>query len=203
MFYRIKRALVWIRRMRYSRGFGVQSPWAYRFIRYVVNEHYPYYEYTHLNKEVYGINKFARKLCRLYFRIANYCQPKLVVDYGSSTTAYRTYFRAGCHSCHVVRLSADEKGMDKLDDLLAQNAKVDVARISLKGDYRDVVDKLMDHVDRKSLLIIQRIKKNKSTVDYWRELVDDERTGVTFDLYYCGIIFFDNKKFKRNYIVHF
>ena len=61
----------------------------------------------------------------------------------------------------------------------------------------------MDHVDRKSLLIIQRIKKNKSTVDYWRELVDDERTGVTFDLYYCGIIFFDNKKFKRNYIVNF
>ncbi len=203
MFYRIKRALVWIRRMRYSRGFGVQSPWAYRFIRYVVNEHYPYYEYTHLNKEVYGINKFARKLCRLYFRIANYCQPRLVVDYGSSTTAYRTYCRAGCHSCHVVQLSADEKGMDKLDDLLAQNAKVDVARISLKGDYRDVVDKLMDHVDRKSLLIIQRIKKNKSTVDYWRELVDDERTGVTFDLYYCGIIFFDNKKFKRNYIVNF
>ena len=203
MFYRIKRALVWIRRMRYSRGFGVQSPWAYRFVRYVVNEHYPYYEYTHLNKEVYGINKFTRKLCRLYFRIANYCQPKLVVDYGSSTTAYRTYFRAGCHSCHVVQLSADEKGMDKLDDLLAQNAKVDVARISLKGDYRDVVDKLMDHVDRKSLLIIQRIKKNKNTVDYWRELVDDERTGVTFDLYYCGIIFFDNKKFKRNYIVNF
>lgn len=203
MFYKIRRARVWLRRMKYSRGFGVQSPWAYRFIRYVINEHYPYYEYTHLNHEVYGINKFARKLCRLYFRVANYCQPNLVVDYGSSTTAYRSYFKAGCKSCNVVQISADDKGMNKIINLLEENPTIDVARVSLKGDYRKVVDELMNHVSRKSLFIIQRIKKNKETEAYWNELIADERTGITFDLYYCGIIFFDHKKFKQNYIVNF
>lgn len=203
MFYKIRRARVWLRRMRYSRGFGVQSPWAYKFIRYVVNEHYPYYEYTHLNKEVYGINKFARKLCRLYFRIANYCQPKLVVDYGAGSTAYRTYFKAGCQSCNVVMATADAKGEGKLDALLAQNPTVDVARVSLKGNYREVVDKLMDHAGRKSLFIIQRIKKNKETERYWKELIEDGRTGVTFDLYYCGIVLFDKKIYKQNYLVNF
>ena len=55
MVYFIKRFIVWLRRVRYSRGFGVQSPWAYRFIRYVVNEHYPYYKYEHLAEQVYGM----------------------------------------------------------------------------------------------------------------------------------------------------
>lgn len=203
MFYKIRRARVWLRRMRYSRGFGVQSPWAYRFIRYVVNEHYPYYEYTHLKNEVYGINKFARKLCRLYFRISNYCQPKLVVDYGASTTAYRSYFKAGCKNCDVVQITANDKGLTKLEYFLEANPVVDVARVSLKGDYRKVVNELMNHMGRKSLLVIQRIKKNKETERYWDKLVADKRSGVTFDLYYCGIIFFDHKIYKQNYIVNF
>lgn len=218
MFYRLKRALVWFRRARYSRGFGVQSPWAYRFIRYVVNEHYPYYEYTHLKKEVYGLSKIVRKLCRLYFRIANYEQPKLVVDYGAGTTAYRSYFKAGCQNCDVVEISPDDEGLDKLAGLLktakgkgrtayqkqqAAPAVIDVARISLKGDYRKVVDELMNHVGRRSLFIIQHIKKNHTTERYWEELIADGRTGVTFDLYYCGIIFFDKNIYKQNYIVNF
>ncbi len=199
MLYRFKRALVWLRRMRYSRGFGVQSPWAYRFIRYVINEHYPYYEYTHLKKEVYGLSKIARKLCRLYFRVANYVQPRTVVDYGAGNTAYRSYFKAGCRSCDVVAITPDERGYSKLRAL----PEVDVARISLKGDYRRVVDTLMDHAGRKSLFIIQRIKKNKETERYWQELVGDPRAGVTFDLYYCGIIFFDKNIIKQSYIVNF
>ena len=36
----------WLCRCKYCRGFGVQSPSAYSFIRYVINEHYPYYAYS-------------------------------------------------------------------------------------------------------------------------------------------------------------
>ncbi len=203
MFYRIRRARVWLRRLRYSRGFGVQSPWAYRFIRYVVNEHYPYYDYSHLNHEVYGLNKFARKLCRLYFRLANYCQPTLVVDYGAGTMAYRSYFKAGCKSCDVLMFQANESGLEKLDNYLHDNPVIDIARISLKGDYRSVVDKLMNFTCRKSIFIIQRINKNNESQRYWEELRRDSRVGVTFDLYYCGIVFFDPKIYKQNYLVNF
>jgi len=34
-------------------------------------------------------------------------------------------------------------------------------------------------------------------------VTQDKRTGVTFDLYYCGIVFFNKKRFKQNYIVNF
>ena len=43
----------WLRRCGCNRGFGVQSPSAYAFIRYVINEHYPYYAYQELRNGLY------------------------------------------------------------------------------------------------------------------------------------------------------
>ena len=40
--------VVWAVRIGHCRGFGVQSPWAYRMVRYVINEHWPYYAYAPL-----------------------------------------------------------------------------------------------------------------------------------------------------------
>ena len=34
--------LGWFQRLRHGRGFGVHSPWAYRFIREVLRERLPY-----------------------------------------------------------------------------------------------------------------------------------------------------------------
>ena len=42
---RARRILTWIRRIRHCRGFGIQSPTDYRFVRNVINENYPYHAY--------------------------------------------------------------------------------------------------------------------------------------------------------------
>ena len=97
MFYNIKRGMVWLQRIRHSRGFGVQSPWAYHFIIDVIYGHFPQTRYKELERQVFGLGQVQRKLCRLYLRIANHLQPQTIVDYGSTTTAYRNYFKAGCH----------------------------------------------------------------------------------------------------------
>ena len=100
MLYFIRRFVVWLRRARYSRGFGVQSPWAYRFIRYVVNEHYPYYKYEQLDKQVNGIDKRTRKLCKFYFRLANYQQAHTFVDCYPTSSCYKIYVDAGCQKAN-------------------------------------------------------------------------------------------------------
>ena len=74
MLYFLKSSWIWLKRCTHCRGFGVQSPSAYRFIRYVINEHYPYYAYEELKEHMNMLSKHQHKLGRLFFRLANFWQ---------------------------------------------------------------------------------------------------------------------------------
>lgn len=185
-----------MRRMHHSRGFGVQSPYDYRFIRYVVNEHWPYYAYDELAKSVTGIDKQTRKLCRLYFRIANWLQPDMITDYEPGTEAYQRYMEAGC------RKAKWNKGPAVYMSTTSVSA-VELCRMSLSGDFHTFYTQLVQHVDARSVLVIEGIKRDNDTRDFWNQVMLDHRTGVTFDLYYCGIVFFNKKRYKQNYVVNF
>ena len=73
----LKRCLVWLSRIHRCRGFGIQSPTDYSFVRYVINEHWPYYAYQQFNSDDW----LVEKLGHLYFRLANWRQPtQMLVD---------------------------------------------------------------------------------------------------------------------------
>ena len=192
--YKLKRALVWMRRMHHSRGFGVQSPYDYRFVRYVVNEHWPYYAYDELKRRIPSIDKRTRKLCRLYFRIANWLQPHQIINYQPSTDAYQRYMQEGCRRARV---------MDDKEWQSAGNGPVELAHMALTGDYQQFYETVVSRADNRSLLIVERIKRDKETKAFWQQVEQDKRTGVTFDLYYCGIVFFNKQRYKQNYVVNF
>lgn len=202
MVYFIKRFIVWLRRVRYSRGFGVQSPWAYRFIRYVVNEHYPYYKYEQLAEQVYGIDKITRKLCKFYFRLANYQQTHTFVDCYPTSSCYKIYVDAGCQKANYHRIT-EATSEEELIRLFSNIGEYSMLRVPLVANYRTVVDKALDHLPSSSVLIIENIKRDKETQKYWSELISDSRTGVSFDLYYCGVLFLNNDMVKQSYIVNF
>ena len=189
--------LVWLRRSRHSRGFGVQSPWAYRFIRYVVNEHYPYYAYDDLSRLYEGYPKQIQKLCRLYFRIANFWQAEQALDYSAASEndvirLYGTFMKRGCNKLEVVpvRHAADFSSLRLM-------------RLSVEGDYRQVFEKAVSLANASTMIIVEQIKRDKESRTFWKSIVDDPRCITTFDLYYCGIIFFDKKRYKENYVVNF
>lgn len=60
----------YIRRMGKSKGFGIQSPWAYSFVTEVIGERLPYYAYEEIDRR-YKTRK-QRKRQRLYHRICNH-----------------------------------------------------------------------------------------------------------------------------------
>ena len=60
--YYLERLWIWLTRLTRCRGFGIQSPSAYSFVRYVVNEHYPYYAYADLTNSHPQLGKRSRKL---------------------------------------------------------------------------------------------------------------------------------------------
>ena len=76
----------------------------------------------------------------------------------------------------------------------------DLIILKLMGDYRNNLAQIYNKVDERSILIIENIRRDKL---FWQEVTNDNRTGVTFDLFYCGIVLFDLKRHKQNYIINF
>lgn len=196
MRYWINRIWVWLRRWKHSRGFGVQSPWAYQFIRYVVNEHYPYYCYEDMKRKHPELTSRERKMCRLYFRLANYRQATTILEYGGEeplSGAVREYIAHGCKRSEVVRIA----------DAGAMPERVEMLRIVPRGDYRSVIEKAIERADERSMIVLEDIYRSREARLLWDELTNDSRCITTFDLYECGILFFDSKRYKENYIVNF
>jgi len=178
---------VWLSRMAHCRGFGVQSPSDYRFVRYVVNESWPYYAYDDLERELPDVDCRVRKLCRLYFRIANYSQPRLVVNFRPQSEAYSVYIHRGCNRAIIERELTDNN--------------VDLLRID--ADEKGYATFREARLAERSILIVEQIKCNRQARRIWRQVCGDEMVGVTFDLYYAGVAFFDKRRYKQNYIINF
>ena len=169
----LKAAGIWLRRIGHCRGFGIQSPSDYWLVRYVINEHWPYYQYEALGR---NDDWLTRKLGRLCFRIANWRQPAVI-----ESSAYREYLQAGCRKA-----------------VWGESSELMV--LSLEGDWRSRLSYIYNKVSADSVLVVTGLSKAR---DVWREIVNDERAVLTFDLYYCGIVLFDKKRDKKNYIVNF
>ena len=97
------------------------------------------------------------------------------------SSAFRDYLQAGCRKA-----------------VWGESSELMV--LSLEGDWRSRLSYIYNKVSADSVLVVTGLSKAR---DVWREIVNDERAVLTFDLYYCGIVLFDKKRDKKNYIVNF
>lgn len=169
----LKRWLVWLSRIHRCRGFGIQSPTDYAFVRYVVNEHWPYYAYHQLK----GEDWLTHKLGCLYFRLSNWKQPHWMLK-----DDYCKYWHLGCLSTRFV----------------SELETVELARLSIED--KSGYDRIVSRCNEQSVVVIERIYRDR---ERWHAIEHDERVGTTFDLYYCGVLFFDNKRYRHHYIINF
>lgn len=195
MNYKVQRYLHWLRRIKYCRGFGVQSPSAYRFIRYVINEHYPYYAYDELRKELPRLDSLTRKRMELYFRVANFRQASLWLDFCERNDVIATYVGRGCHATQVRRIT-------DLQQITADD-RIEVLRICPSAGCEALLEAALQKTDDHTLFIIEDIGYNDTARRMWQKLLESDITSVSYDLYYLGIAFFDRKRYKANYVVNF
>lgn len=195
MNYKVQRYLHWLRRIKYCRGFGVQSPSAYRFIRYVINEHYPYYAYDELRKELPRLDSLTRKRMELYFRVANFRQASLWLDFCERNDVIATYVGRGCHATQVRRIT-------DLQQITADD-RIEVLRICPSAGCEALLEAALQKPDDHTLFLIEDIGYNDTAKRMWQKLIESDLTSVSYDLYYLGIAFFDRKRYKANYVVNF
>ena len=56
---------------------------------------------------------------------------------------------------------------------------------------------------KKSIFVVEGIRYTPQMKKLWKCMMQDEKVGITFDLYDIGILFFDKTKIKQDYIVNF
>lgn len=175
MINRLRHLFVWLSRIHCCRGFGIQSPTDYAFVRYVINEHWPYYAY-----ETMGTHDewLRRKLGFLYFRMANWRQPGVIID----RVGAAFYLQEGCHKARIVDGTAGER--------------VELAVVPMNDD----VNGLLTRCDDRSVVVVQGLYRDRKRWEQWKT---DERVTVSYNLYYCGVLLFDRKRYKQQYKINF
>lgn len=174
--YRLANPLIWLCRIRHRCGYGVHSPFAFRFITEVIYETAPYYAYMELDMSLPYKDRFrVRRILHLLMRISNKRQPKIIICLSSSEHA-RHYLAAGCRKARIIDYVPDEV--------------IDLCWID------EPEDKILTHLDEHSILILNNLDKYKG---WFKNLP----SVVSFDLYDIGIAFFDTKYNKQHYIVNF
>lgn len=197
----------WCKRVKHRSGFGVQSPTDYFFIRNVIYEKSPYYAYAELAKRKfdYYLPHYRTKIDRLLFRMANYFQPQTIIEVGLDNGEALTYMKSAKPSAHTIPIRSRnrEKTLKLLDNGLATLETLGCLHIARTEFFREVFEKAAPYLNSDSYVVIADIHKDKERLIWWKELIEDNRTVITYDLYDIGIILFTEKRHKECYTVNF
>ena len=201
----LKRPFNWFSRFRYRSGYGVHSPFAFSLITDVIYEKTLYYSYQTLDHEQKkwvrekGWKIENKKMNRLLFRLVNRMQPKSIIEVGhpSITSLYLQAAKSLADYLYVSDLSELFLDKDTPVDFLYLN---DYKHPDL---MQEVFNICATRATINSLFVIHGIGYSRKMKTLWKQLKDDERVGITFDLYDVGLLFFDKTKIKQHYIVNF
>lgn len=216
----IKYLLTLPNRLRHRRGFGVQSPWSYEFVRDVLEEKSLYYAFDDMKVVIASLGLDVGIALKHYyetlFKISNRLKPSYVLQAGISDALGICYMSLPAKKikCCAVDSSFSEmsKGLfghfnveyregDVLDicrNEIGQRGKIGILKFPLKEEYRNLYEFAIVNVDSSSLFILEDISSDEGRI-LWDEVLSDERTAVTFDLGRVGLVFFDKRRCKQNF----
>ncbi len=229
---RVKKIWIWLRRFRHRRGYGVHSPFAFNFITYVINNKTSYYAYEELAalNKVYRKNSTkdprlaAAKKDKFLFRLVNYAQPANLIAigpglallymakakqtpyYAIESTTEQLKSREAFLKKHIPRLHWYTGNVLQLAQQLAtglqETGLLHYALAQPEEHSQKILEIFLAKASPKSIFVLENIHLPEHQ-HIWEWLKKDARTGISFDLYHTGVLFFDKSKLKQHYIVNF
>lgn len=97
LFTMLHSALLWLRRIRHRRGYGIHSPWVFGLVVGVIYESESYYAYSALH----SVEGWRLKDLRLLLRLANHFQPEQITLCGVSKEL-GPWLHAGCRRASIT-----------------------------------------------------------------------------------------------------
>jgi len=184
--------LLWARRIRQRRGYGVHSPFAFGLLENVVYEALPYYAFKELDGGLSWIEKFrVKRYLHLLFRLANYHHPSHFVFFKPDPKE-QNYLTAACQYAKMTKLHDIDNGPegDGMPKTIDENGENNLIFLSKP------CDEALRMITPNSMLLLANVHQYD---EWWRRLP----SVVSFDLYDLGIAFFNDDYNKQDYIVNF
>lgn len=173
----------WIRRIRNSWGYGVQSPNDYNFVRHVLREEASYYAYESIHRMVRqkkeGIPCLPEPTCKLLFRLANHVHPDVAVEVGAGLSACAMAMAHPTGRCVAITASdkcyedlrewsfeipqLEIKKGDELDvfaQFIHELGRIDLLHIAHTICYKEIAETALPYVTDKSLFVIEDIRSD-------------------------------------------
>ena len=196
------RSFRWLRRFRKRCGYGIHSPFAFNLVSGVIYENGEYYCYECLSSQRKKENVVLReKDDRLLFRLVNQSSPShgIVISPHIGITA--DYLREGCKSAswHFL-VPAD---LSQLPTLLEQYQPVDFLYIDDVKHTQYILQTALPFVHDHSLIIVRHIRHNPALFTIWQLFIKEPKVRVTFDLHDFGLIYFESRLNKEDYIINY
>ncbi len=215
----------WIRRIRNSLGYGVQSPSGFYFVQHVLREQSPYYSYTdieQMNKK-YGtcLPSYSDTTNKLLFRLANHVHPDTIIEVGAGLSAFA--MAKACPSAQCIAITSSSTCNKAMQPLLSNHPRVEVKsgdemalfcdfvhkageiellHIAHTEHYQEIIAATLPYVTDRTLLVIEDIRASKAKHDWWEKVQESHPWGISYDLGSIGLLFFDRSRHKETYWIN-
>lgn len=182
LFSSIKRSFCRILRKPRTYGFGVQSPFAYNFVRNVADGKDAFLLDDFIAKDGLALGQYPLRMYSLLARLSAYiCSERCYVDCDLLSETIEVVLQAGYHQVKCEHELGDANCF-----------------CLVSAQFTDW-DRLLNHMADDGMLVVVGLRSNRQCYEGWKALLADDRTCVSFDLYDAGVVFFDHKMFKRSY----
>lgn len=199
----LKSTWIWLCRFRHRKGYGVHSPFAFQFIRTVLNERESYYAYRDLQplRPQYA-HRTSASVDRLLLRLANFAQPRHVVMVGADNDLSFMYIQAGCKKVKGEFLTDVQQAIHRLQSSSWQHP-IDLLVLGDEALHPQLFQAALAHITPQTVVVVQGLYNTPANRQLWRSWVRHESVVQAFDLYECGVLLFNTQYQKQTFKVNF
>lgn len=199
LFRAILHTWVRLRRFPHRCGYGIHSPFAFQLVTGVVYEKGEYYAYRPLAALRKGTTTaLDERDDRLLLRLINHHRADSCWVVGRDTDLSCRYLQAGRARCRIRH--ADEATPALLNAWLADEGMPDMVCLIGCPRWHELLRTLLPHCHDRCLIAIEGIHRHKGT-RHWEEAISEEAVRVTFDLYDWGLLYFEKRLNKQDYLI--
>jgi hypothetical protein len=203
-----------LKRLRTAKGFGVHSPFAFNFITNVLFEKLPYYAYFDIPRYLSEkhIDAPISSIHQLSFRLVNFFRPKNVLIFGGEQDyALPLFVNAASPEARIICLT-DQETKRKMSEIceamefwhefrLEPMDAIIVDMQFLPKTYDISIENILKISHNETFWMIRHIDTDKESRRFWKDIQNDPRIALTFDMRQDGIVILNSSYYKFNYLV--